>query len=215
MLKDLENKIIDRWENCCPEGAHLYPFDWHKSEKSMFKRYKQLVTDKININDCIIIDYGCGGGYLGRWLLENFNIKQYVAYDIAKRSIERAKEQLKNYENTYFKQVILNQIPNFYKKNPDIFISLACIIHFPTKNYLDKFLNKVNNCGAKFLVLEIRDKGIGLKFRENIYETFLDGNQACYSPENYISGKLDNYELTKKADKRPTKCEILYYRSKK
>jgi tRNA A22 N-methylase len=211
----LENKIINRWETCDPAGAHLYPLKWHKSEKSMFNRYKQLITNEINVDNATIIDYGCGGGYLGKYLLENFNIKKYIAYDIAKRSIERAREQLNNYENSYFQQVILNKIPNFYKKNPDIFISLACIIHFPIKKYLDKFLNKVNNSTAKFLILEIRDKNVGLKFRENIYKTFLDGNQACYTPEKYISNELKNYELIGKKGNRPTNCEILYYRKNK
>ena len=207
-------KIKKRWENCFPAGAHLYPLKWHKSEKQMLKRFERLLAN-LNLDNKTIIDYGCGGGYLGKYLLENKTIKKYIAFDIADRSVKRAKEQLVKYKNTEIK-VLPENNHNIEFKNykPDVFCCFACIIHFPTKEYLNNFLTRVNNCEAEYLILEIRNKNIGTIFKKNIYKTFKDGNQACITDENYVSVKLNNYKLYDKTDNKAhlSRCQILYFK---
>jgi SAM-dependent methyltransferase len=209
----LANKIKIRWEKCPTAGSHLYPTRWHVSEENMMNRFKTFLKD-IDLYNKVIIDYGCGGGYLGRYLFENWNIKKYIAFDIAERSVGRTNEQLEEYKN---KKVILlekNHNMDFVKYKPDIFCSFACIIHFPTQIYLNTFLKNVNNCKAMYLVLEIRNTNKGTVFWKKPYKNFKAGNRACITEPDYISKHLTNYFLYKKTDhnKHKTNCQILYYK---
>ena len=204
-------KIVKQaWENMSDTGAHRKATKYFGSEKKMMDRFKRLLTDKIDVTDKVIIDYGCGGGYLGKHL-EKFNIKYYYAFDIAEKSINRAKENVKTMNASFIRTSVIPALKEF---NPDIFCSFACIIHFPTKNYLNGFLKTVNACEAEYLVLEIRDKGIGTKFRDNTYKTYQDLVNACYTNEEYVSKKLGSYKLIEKTDpkKAKTNCQILWYK---
>jgi SAM-dependent methyltransferase len=203
------NIVKQAWENMSDTGAHLRPTKYFESEEKMKERFKRLLTDKIDVDGKTIIDYGCGGGYLGKHL-EGFKIKQYIAFDIAEKSIKRAMENVKIRNSAFLRANVIPKIKDF---KPDIFCSFACMIHFPTKDYLDDFLNTVNESGAKHLVLEIRNTGKGTKFREEPYKTYKDLIHACITEESYISKKLNNYKLTEKTDPKTAKtnCQILWY----
>ena len=217
LLKQLQNKNAikmakEKWEKSPPGWSHLIPTKHHISEENMINRFKRLLKD-IELNNKIIIDYGCGGGYLGRYLLENHDIKKYIAFDIALRSIKRTKEQLDKYEKT---EIILieNHDIKFKKYNPDIFCSFACIIHFPTQIYLNTFLNNVNESNAEYLILEIRNTGKGTIFRKNPYKTSKDQVLACITEPGYIEEKLNNYKLFYASDpkEKSTDCQLIYFR---
>ena len=216
--KEIKERIMKHWDNANDVTSHLRPASYLESEEFMMNRFKALITEKgINVNDRTVIDFGCGGGYCGRYLLENFNLKKYIAMDIANVAINRAREQLEKYENASFVKYDIDKIPEFKEFNPYLFVAFAVIIHFPTKEFLHDFLEKVNRSGAEKLILEIRDGGIGTKFREEVYKTYSDGRLGCITNEKYISKKLSNYVMVDKTDpqKAPTDCQVIWYERRK
>lgn len=210
---NLADKMRNVWNTTIPRNAHL---GLSGEKEMMFSRYKNLITDKIGVTNKTIIDFGCGGGLLGLYLLSNFKIKKYIAYDCAERSLKVAKENLKDFNNVEL-NYIERHVWNFAEKKPDIIICLAVIIHFPTQVYLDNFLKTCNESGAKKLVLEIRDTGEGNRFQANPYESVKQTILACATNEKYVSDKLANYRLVDMTDaaKAPTNCQVLWYDRKK
>jgi len=206
---NLTEKMKNIWENTGTRNAHL-GLDGEAEE--MFARYKALVADKLSVKNKIIIDFGCGGGLLGKYLLENFSIKKYIAYDLSERSLKIAKGNTKNYENKEF-NYLEKHVWNFSEKKPDIIICLAVMIHFPTQIYLDNFLKTCDESGAKKLVLEIRDIGKGNIFQRDPYATIKQTILTCGTNEPYVTSKLANYKLIEKTDASiaPTNCQVLWY----
>lgn len=212
-MSALGDKMKIVWENTGTRNAHL---GLDGEADAMAARYKALITEKLSVKNKTIIDFGCGGGLLGKYLLGNFAIKKYIAYDLAMRSLSIAQENTKEYENREF-NYLKNHVWNFAEKKPDIIICLTVIIHFPTQVYLDNFLKTCNESGAKKLVLEIRDIGKGNVFQRDPYATMKQTLLACCTNEAYVSSKLPNYELTEKTDatKASTNCQVLWYTRKK
>lgn len=197
------------WNNTSPRNAHLGT----SGEKAMLMaRYKELVTDVVSVDDKTIIDFGIGGALLGKLLLSKHHIKKYIGYDLSDRSIAKANEHLKEYSNKELIHLV-HHVWSFKEKHPDIIVCLACIFHFPTKTYLDNFLHECNISGAKTLILEIRNRGIGTKFQDAPYSSIQKTLMACDTEPKYVSSKLSNYTLVNATDnnKAATKCQILWY----
>jgi len=208
---NLEQLMKREWENVSPRIAHIQFND----EDRFSLRFKTLVTDKINLKNKIIIDYGCGGGVAGKYFLDNFNIKKYIGYDIAERSLNSAKKRLKKYKNTKFYLIADHDI-KFKQEKSDVFCSFSCLMHFPDELYLKRFLKNVNECNAEIVILEIRNKNIGTVFKKQPYKNFDDLIKACITNPEYISKNLTNYILYEKTNQNtaPTNCQILYYKRK-
>lgn len=205
------------WDGTSSRNAHL---GLDGDAEYLFARYKSLITDKIKVKGKTVIDFGHGGGLLGKYLLSDCGVKKYIGYDIAERSNKVASENMKEFDN---KELILlkEHVWNFAEKEPDIIIALAVMIHFPTRVYLDNFLRTVNDSGARDAVLEIRDKGHGTLFQ---VEPYSDGCfrlnprscLTCDTSEEYISSKLPNYDLKEFTDPviAPTNCQVLWFKRK-
>lgn len=206
----LATNMRNIWNTTSPRNAHL----GISGEKSMLiARYKELVTSKINVTGKRVIDFGIGGGLLGRLLLSKFDIAYYIGYDLAERSINAARVNMAEFDN---KELILltKHIWSFVEKKPDIIVCLACIFHFPTNLYLDNFLLECNKSGAEYLVLEIRNSGKGTIFQSNPYSSIQKTLMACDTEPKYMSNKLSQYDLVKFTDNKeaPTNCQILWYK---
>lgn len=148
---------------------------------------------KTKMDGKTVIDYGCGGGWTGKFLFDEKNIKAYLGIDIAQRSIEAAEKNLADYEDKVFLLVDPNALPDFSQMKADFFISLSCIQHFPDQEYLDYFLDAVNKSGIKTLILQVKysDKTI---FREHPYKTTHDIGNGCFTNFKYLKSKLTNYK---------------------
>jgi SAM-dependent methyltransferase len=195
-----------------PRVAHL---GLSGEYEEMQERFKNIFSD-INLNNKIILDYGCGGALLGDYLFNNFRIKKYIAYDVAERSIKIANERLKNFENKEL-NLVKEHTWKFKDKKPNIIVCLACMIHFPTQTYLNNFLSECNNSDASYLILEIRNKNIGTKFQVKPYKDRPSVLQACITTSEYVSNKLTNYKLIYEQNNNLTKtnCQILKYKINK
>lgn len=216
-MNKLANNMRRFWNNTAPRNAHL---GLSGEEEFLIKRAHDMVIDKMSVKGKTVIDFGHGGGYIGKALLDA-GCKQYIGYDIADRSNKRASENLAGYEN---KELILltEHRWNFAEKNPDIIVALAVMIHFPTQAYLNNFLATVEVSGAKRLVLEIRDQGVGTVLQREPY------NEGCFRPsprtcltcsttKEYIVDRLPSYDLVEFTDpaKAPTQCQVLWFKKKK
>lgn len=140
-----------------------------------------------------VIDYGCGGGWIGKFLFEKKNIKAYLGIDIAQRSIDAAKENLKEHDDKVFLLIDPNNLPDFSQMKADLFISLSCIQHFPDKEYLDYFLDVLNKSEIKTLILQVKYSDT-TRFREHPYKTTHDIGNGCFTNFKYLQSKLTNYD---------------------
>lgn len=196
------------WERIPSRGCHL---GLDGEEPSMMKRF-ETILDGIAIKGKTIIDYGCGGAILGKYVMEN-GAEKYYGYDVSKRSLEYAEKRLQEYKKAELNLVVTHDI-NFAEKKPDILCSIACLLHFPNKSYLDRFLARCNESGAKYVILEIRNQHIGTVFQEKQYNSFNSVIMACRTDPEYISSGLSNYKIYKETDpdKAPTSCQLLWYK---
>ncbi len=196
------------WNTTSPRNAHL----GISGERTMLiQRYNELVIDKFPVRNKTIIDFGIGGALLGKLLLSKHNIKHYIGFDLSDRSIEKAKENLSKFDN---KTLILleKHVWSFKEYKPDVIVCLACIFHFPTVLYLNNFLSECNISCAEWLVLEIRNRGIGTVCHKTPYTSVESTLMACDTEPKYVMGKLTNYTIVESTNEleAPTKCQILW-----
>lgn len=200
----MENKekflLKNFWNNCIPSFAHLNP-----------RIYSGDEIKNLNLYNSTILDFGCGGGWWGKLLFKTFNIKKYIGIDISERSLHEAYNNLEGY-NTHF---YLNKGQDLSQYKADILICFAVIHHFPNIEYLNNFLDNVNNSNIKELFLSIKyciNKDY--EFIENCYDSFdykKIGN-ACKVNIDYLKYKLNNYQLIRigKEDKKGKQCSLIW-----
>lgn len=187
------------------------PFSAHINLQDNYFSVYAKAMDRIKMDGKTVIDYGCGGGWIGKYLFDEKKIKAYLGIDIAKRSIEAAEQNLADYENKVFLLVDPNALPDFSQMKADFFISLSCIQHFPDKEYLDYFLNAINNSEIKTLILQVKYSNKTI-FREHPYKTTHDIGNGCFTNFAYMQSKLTNYKGT--ASDAKTEGEYQYMRFK-
>lgn len=180
-------------------GRGLQPVDvqnfWETSDPNFSHLHTRLMDDPennfmkfIDFANKTVLDYGCGSAILGKTLFDQKSINKYIGVDISKRSLEYSKNTLKDYEQTEF----LHE-SEYYGSNPrcDIFISRACIQHFPGMEYLDKFLGKIKEIGPNTVMLQIRNNGSNTCNNKS-YDLIENIVDRCYTTPEYILEKLGN-----------------------
>jgi len=206
---NLAKKMKSIWNNVSERQAHLGESG---EREEMYMRYKEHITDAINVDNKIIIDFGFGGGLLGEYLFKNHSIKKYIGYDISERSYKKASSNLKDYKN---KELILLEKHqwDFKAKKPNVIVCLACMIHFPTQIYMNNFLSDCNISGGKYLILEIRDEG-KIRFFDTPYVNKNSVIRANSVTSEYVAGKLCNYTMINETERSHVDCKILTFEKK-
>lgn len=199
IMEVLEKKMNAKefWETCNLNYAHLKDtIKVIKKGNNNEQRFKNEFLDHVDFKNKIVMDYGCGGGFLGKYLIEEKGIKKYIAVDIANRSLLTAKKNLKNYLTKC--DFILSDEAEF---KADIFISLACIQHFESREYFDKFIKKLNDSKIPVLILQYRynEKTI---FNGAYLADEFDAGLACRLNNKTLIENLKSYKL-----KRESKLE--------
>ena len=192
-------KYVQAWnERVSTATAHLDLSAFIRNgENELYKIYGRFVCQSLSLGkDDIVVDYGCGGAWLGRYLLnKNARLKKYIGLDISDRSVKFAIDNLGE-DN---KKVEIHKIDPYeysleeYK--PSVIVSLSVIQHMPTVEVIENFLGKVNDSKARVAILQIRvaDK---LTFCEKPYKTTHEVNMANAIPIEFVTDKLTNYSLT-------------------
>ncbi len=193
------------WEHVTPRQAHL---GLSGEREEMLARYRRLVSEHVDVKDATVIDFGCGGALLGVHLLSECGTSRYVGFDLAERSVAQARVNLaalEGWELILFKE----RGWDFAALKPDVIVCLACVLHFPTKAYLDDFLLACDASGARDLVLEVRLAQTTF-FKFNVYKSMKEVARACHTNEVYASERLPRYALVGQEDDKSTR--VLWYK---
>lgn len=182
------------WENCGLKYAHLIETS-QRREDHFFNGYKELLFDYIDsinleLKNKTVIDYGCGGGFLGKYLFRKYQIKKYIGLDIAKRSLAIAENNLINCEEKEF-HIVPVRFSNF---NADFLFSFSVFQHLPSKKSLKEILININNSGIKYIGLHYRHSE-EIIFNNNY--NIKNGNigLCCLINSEYLEKKLTNYKI--------------------
>jgi trans-aconitate methyltransferase len=201
-------KVREYWETCKANYAHLKENRDLETAVKLRNLYKKVFMDHIDFKDKTMIDYGTGSGHVGKYLFDHYGLGKYIGIDIAHRSLKTANYYLKGY-NAKFKLAP----QNFGDFKADIFISLACIQHFPSEKYLIEFLNNLNKSNIPILVLQIRH------YKNTIFNNAYDRKDslrglACRTNYEYVNRVLTKYNLKRKSKKGPSGYQYLIYEVK-
>ena len=207
----VDKKVIEYWEHCGLTYAHLID-TIKKSEIKLYNSYEINLLQYLELRDKVVIDYGIGGGFLGKLLFEKYNIQKYIGFDIAKRSIEYARDRLIEYEQCEL--CLVDDYTQFKTYNADIFISFACIQHFPTIEYLIHFLMLINTSNIDIIALHIRYNDDTIC--NNSYINNGNVGLACCTNSTFILRHINNYILHYASDiQQLSKAQFLIFKKKK
>ena len=181
-------EVKDFWNTCGANLAHL-KFTWEVT--GLRKRLlDEHIFKRIDFKNKTVIDYGCGGGYITKYLCDEFGIKKSACIDIAERSIYIAQKILRGYKNVDYHIAPVE----FRQFEADIFLTISVIQHFPDEQFLIEFLKNINESGIKTVVLTIRyDKKT--KFNGAYMDDNNDKCLACMTNNEYILKYMKNYNL--------------------
>jgi|GEM_PF-3080482 len=188
----IEPKVF--WETCRSNYAHLKPtWEMIKGEIGFNRivKFKEAFLNEIKIDNKVIVDYGCGGGFLGKYLYEEYNIKKYIGIDIAERSLRKAWQVMRDLP---IDQEFLITPVRFDRLNADVFISIACIQHFNSQEYLDDFLENLNDSGIDKLMLHIKWAEENEFFNTYGREAKRGYGVCCRTNREYMGERLSNYK---------------------
>lgn len=185
MKNNIFFEIKKKWDDS-KIPSHYNHTDIDDKRNEDYKKYVVKLSN-YDFSDKVIVDYGCGGGWLGKYLLENFNVKKYIAIDISTNSLKAAKENLKDFDNVKF--IKIKNWLDLKEFKADIFISLACIQHFPSVEFLQGFLKMVNesNCNNLILQYRVNRKNLFNLISKNVF------TWALILTRNSIDKFLTNY----------------------
>ncbi len=176
------------WDNCDPTFSHL-----QSDTINLVETWERNFLSKIDFEKKYIMDYGIGGAYLGKYLLESKNIDKYYGVDISTRSLETARSILQEHSGK-FELIDSEFFMTNFDQHVDIIISQACIQHFPNVEYLVNFLEKINSLNAETIMLQITFNKTTI-FNNSVYKTKQDVVRSCHTNSEFLKKYLTNYEI--------------------
>lgn len=210
------DKLKKFWEECDTDFAHITLGRTLNGYDNITKYWERSFISMISLENKSVIEYGIGGGYLGKYLLEDKNISKYTGIDISERSLQDANARLIDHKS----KVQLMNTDLFYSKfneTADFFITQAVIQHFPNQKYLETFLEKVESLKCNELILQIRSNSetsfMNNTIKEEEYYKEHDIVYACLTNSDFICKKLKLYRLEYKSEIDSTsRYQFLYFK---
>jgi len=182
------------WEITSHGYAHLRVRRNRPKEK-FFTGYNRLILNHLdyNLKGKTVIDYGCGGGFLGALLFNKYKIKKYIGIDIAERSLKYCERRLYRHNGgleLYFPPKDLKEI------GADIIFSFAMLQHIPTEETMEEILDNMNTSGVEYICLHYRHGGLTIFRNEYLKEPNRRNVGACCVTNNkYLKPRLSNYRI--------------------
>jgi len=196
--KRYEERLGTFWNTCSVKFAHVQGKQskppkmakWEGGLRRNFDISKDVFTNKT------IIDYGIGAGRMGVMLFQS-GAKKYIGIDIAQRQLDTANEKLSEYNNCEFHLAPVE----FSDLNADVFMTIACMQHFPSEKYLLEFMGNLNRSGIERLLLQYRHSNPARFKKDN-------PSLACSTNADHLGELLENYNLihTSKVQKAGFQC---------
>jgi len=181
------------WNERVSEATSHIKFIGYLTKEGLYSAYRKALGN-FDMNERTILDFGCGGGHLGRYLFDRFDLKKYIGLDISRRSIQATKNNLADIpeDKKEFILIDFENINSIAQYKPDCLISLSVLQHMPDREYYDKFIKLLNESGAGMIILQIR-QWHSLQFQNEPYKTTKHINMACFTNKDRID--LTNYRL--------------------
>jgi len=156
-----------------------------------------------------VLDYGIGGGYLGKALFEDHGISHYTGVDISHKALDVAETTLAKYNTNDHIKLVLTPV-QFSEISPDIFVSQQVIQHFPSVDYFKDFLENVDKSNANQVMLQFRASRNGTTYSTDAYSK---GGQedvifALLADKDFIAQHLKNYKFVW-SDTNPMCCNTI------
>jgi hypothetical protein len=191
----LKNKeYLKAWNNDLDIGMAHIGWSGEKLER-LYEHYEKSIFCK-DLERATVIDFGCGGGLCGEWLLNEKNILYYIGLDISKRSINAAKKRLRfRHDYKIYNMTRIETIKKHIKF--DIGLSLSVIQHIPDIRMLKKYCDIINNSKAARLYINYKYSP-GLKFHETPYLNSDTVAIACLLSADKLKEYLINYSLVRR-----------------
>jgi SAM-dependent methyltransferase len=205
-----EKEYQQAWENVSDINAHRVIDSEFMKKENLYSCY-DIATSIFNLENASVLDIGCGGAFLGQYLIEKKKIQFYTGIDISQKSILAALKNLSKFNSSkysiLFSDTKLLNLDTFFA---DVLFCLSVIQHMPTKKYFDSFFKKIRNSFIPSLCLQIR-AGEKTEFRENPYQKHADILYACITTEKDVSKVLSNYVLHSKTEVLDSGYQYLFY----
>jgi len=163
--ENYEQNMEKFWDDANDNFSHRKLEGYHGSEQTVFEFRRKEFMDKIDWNEKSVLDYGCGGGFMGKQLLEETGISSYIGVDISQKSIDSAIGRLEEYDHPKIWLIKMDHsIGDSLKKlvavhvflDLQIFICLAVIHHFPSAEYFNDFFSALRMIKPETVLLSIR-----------------------------------------------------------
>lgn len=204
------NSIKEFWEKCNTTFSHCSIDNWLKSENNLYESWDNHFLLKLNslydLRNSTVIDYGTGGGFLGKHLFNKFGVKKYIGIDIAERQLNEVKKNLSSYNiETYLLPL------SDFNLGADVFITQAVIQHFPNQDYFLDFCDKVNRSNSKILMIQIRS---GEKNKPSSYLTEKEVVRNFFTKKGEVETLLKNYKLVWESDIKKNGYHFLIFKIK-
>lgn len=142
--EEYEKNLASFWDNR-PDG------DAHRTDDHTGRFLKPV--NPLDFENETVLDYGCGGGHLGKQLCEH--VKHFIGLDVSQRSLDWAELYLDEYPNKTLKRV--DRLADYKgRRTIDTLFCFFCIQHFPSFDYLEDFLLAIKERSPRRVILGIR-----------------------------------------------------------
>lgn len=154
---DIDAHLSKWWDRADTYFAHRR----YKSEIEMGTNWHSVWLNRFcndgRCNGTTYTEYGIGAGLLGEVLLTEYQAKHYAGIDISKKSRDASLQRLQRLSISRSRFSLHDVHVPLDQLGSRIFVTQAVMQHFPSLNYTQAFLRRVNECGAEFLMLQPRD----------------------------------------------------------
>lgn len=151
--------LRDWWERADPVFSHIeYKSYLRRSYQHWKREWLDYMCGQARCTDLRVAEFGIGAGLLGARLLSDYNIRHYDGLEISPRQRDAAALRLNMTAHVAGTSFALHDsmVTTISSLHPDAFISQAVVQHFPSQQYLDRWLADVDQSGAATLMLQVR-----------------------------------------------------------
>ena len=199
-----KEQYIRAWQSRVGRKTACLDYDGYtKEELEKLHGYYQIITEYYDtkLNNKVLIDYGCGGGLLGKYLfLFEHNIKKYIGIDIADRCVNEARLNNLCWYNKEVEIDIIKTNPNepvnISQLKGGILVCINVIRYLPDIEYVNDLLDKFNKSRVKYIALNFRLANKN-NFREKKYKTTEDIGLACVLSLQSVVEQMKRYKVVK------------------
>eukprot|EP00965_Chrysotila_dentata_P252295 6210603-Pleurochrysis_carterae.AAC.2 len=206
MVEGYEKNLSGYWNNADKEYAHINYNGYLAGEKKLIQawtdwwlKYSPVSMHRRDVfENATVMEYGIGGGLLGKHLLEKYKVRHYIGVDIAERQLEEASNRLDACCRFKYSRLKVDHILDDVDLNPfriDVFVSQAVMQHFPSNVYTRKFLGVLSRSRIPFLMLQVRELDVKLQGISMEYAQFVT--------RDLLATHLPNYEMLWQSKREP------------